>query len=251
MKSLFNKPVFVYLFTDMIKGMAGFYGIMVIIYAALITGWITVSAKGFDGQMNMSAYGFAAAVTLFVVGISTIRENMRLMLQNGIGRKTTFLMQLIATVAVSAVMAVAGELLTVTARAIVGTSDNLIISDIYSVMINNTGAMSFSQHLASILMLFILFISANLWGSFISLMFLRLNKIWTIAVAVGGPVFFTTLLPIAVEMIVRRFSLTISPTVISFFTAPLVKLLISLLLIAAVTLFNYLLIKRAPMKPVR
>lgn len=251
MKRLYNRPVFIYLFTDMLKGMAVFFGIMVIIYAAFITGWLTITAKGFDGDMNLSAYGISCAITLFVVGISTIRENMRLMLQNGIGRKTMFFMQLAAAAAVSCIMAAAGELLTTAAQAIAGSSEKLIISDIFSVVTNNTGSMSFVQHLESILALFILFVSSYLWGAFLSLMFLRLNKMWTIVVAVGGPVFFTMILPITIEMISERFNLKLSPAVISFFAESSVQLIVSIIFIAAAALFNYLLIKRAPMKPVR
>ncbi|NLM77065.1 MAG: hypothetical protein GX173_03150, partial [Ruminococcaceae bacterium] len=44
---------------------------------------------------SFTGFGFAAAIFLFISGIVAIREDLRLFMQNGIGRKTTFVIQIL------------------------------------------------------------------------------------------------------------------------------------------------------------
>lgn len=253
MKTINLRPSFRYRFHDSLRGMGIFFGIMVII-TALVTGSYIWTCRHFGGEtssVTFSAYGFAATVALFVSGIACIREDLRVGIQHGISRRTSFVATLLSTVLISLILSVAGELLMAGAQAISANYNNLRIADMYQMMYTDwqQGGLNFVQHLDSVVINFATFLLANMIGMLISLVFYRLNRAWTIIVAVGVPVFVFIVLPILMSIYVPDALLRLMASTMEWIMSSPWYLVLFLAVCAVVAAaINWLLIRRAPIK---
>ena len=94
---------------------------------AYFLGGRTASTTSFNG------YSLAVGVFGLVLGMVSLRENQRVLNQNGVSRRSAFLAD-IAALAVSAVLVAAGTTVIMgTYRAILGGEGRVLISDIYQV----------------------------------------------------------------------------------------------------------------------
>lgn len=183
------KPAFRYQFSSFLKGSAVIYLILIVFVAAILIGTMSVST---DSSTSISFTGFSitATIYLFVMGIVEIRNDLRLCLQCGVSRRTAFISELMAVLAASVILSIAGEILTSIAQAISANNFRLFVADLYQLIYVGADATSltFSQHVMSALFNASLMFTACLGGMFFSLMFWRLNKLWTIVVAISIPV---------------------------------------------------------------
>jgi len=255
MNTMNVRPAFTYKFREIIKGIAVFYGIMVAILTGVIyLAYINLSNNN-TTTSNFSAFMVAAANTLFVIGIVTIREDIRLMMQNGIGRRTIFITELLLTLSISLILAVAGELLIAIGQAITANWQGIFITDIYQLIYTyeSNYKMSFLQHLESIAFAFSIYVCATLAGMLISLIFYRLSKIGTIIVAVGSPLFLFIILPITLKRSGAGYLLrSVLMAVFQFIhSSPWAFIFCSLLATIFISIFSWLLMRRAPVKPAK
>ncbi len=248
-------PAFRYRFADTARGAAVFFVIMVLVmlgFSSLIT--FTVNHGG-RASGSFSAFGISAAVAMFVMGICTIREDVRLMLQSGVGRRTVFTVELLVMLLISLMLAAAGELLLAVTQAAVSSLRDLYVTDLFQMLFfRDMGRdLTLAAHLQSILCYFGLYACANFTGMFISLVFYRLNKMWTIVVAVGAPIFFFVGLPLLIAW--QVFPDFLGKAVIRLmtfsFTSPWTLLLTFSVTIVLISAVNWLLFRRAPVKPVK
>ena len=94
-----------------LPGIAIFYAISIAVLFGILIGILQLIVK-IDGMENsISGFGMAAAIMVFVVGIVTIREDLRLFIQHGIGRRTIFIMESLAILIVSMILALGERLL--------------------------------------------------------------------------------------------------------------------------------------------
>lgn len=246
MKRMNIQPAYKYKIKDMLISTIIFYAIMVLILAALITGTLhfTVNVGG-NFRSSFTGFGFAAAIFLFISGIVAIREDLRLFMQNGIGRKTTFVIQILIAGTVSLTLALLGELLLKVSQLIAGPTSNLIISDLYYMIFVSFNAARhiLIQHLESVVTNLVMFTSAYTVGVFISLLFYRLNKFWTILVAVGAPIFIFVGIPI----LISRYNFLGKP-VLLITSHPWLYIAFFIAITIVTSLLNWLLLRRAPVK---
>lgn len=248
MNTLNIRPTFYYKFSDTIKGVGVFYAVMIMVMFGLMSLVSYTASNGSKASGSFSAYVFAATLTLFIIGISTIREDMRLMLQNGIGRRTIFVTELLVALSVSLLLALAGELLIAFGQAVTANRSNFFITDLYQILYAKGSSvnMSLGEHFESIALAFGIYTCANLTGMFISLLFYRLNKIMTLAVAIGVPLLFIFGLPMMLARgPVRRFLGMVFEFALS---SPWAMLLCFLLVSIFTGIFIWLFMKRAPLK---
>jgi hypothetical protein len=197
MNTMNIRPAFQYRLSNTVKGLGlvAFYAIMVVVIAGAI---FSISHKASNGSIVLSTFSvfdLAAPFTLFVMGISTIREDIRLMVQNGIGRRTVFVTELLVALSVSLLLAVAGELLISIGQALAATWPEFSITDLYQILYANGVNLSFGIDFERIALAFSICTFANLAGMFISLLYYRLNKAWTLAVSIGVPLLLIFGLP--------------------------------------------------------
>lgn len=241
-------PALKYKIKGSIVSIAIFYLIMVLVTAAFIIGAINIRVN-VDGNSysSFSGFGIAAAIFMFITGIVAVREDLRLFMQNGIGRRTAFAAQLMAAAVSAAVLAVMGEILLKISQGFIKDKPNLVISDFYYIIFaeKNISRNLFVQSLESVAVYLAMFICAYMAGVFISMMFYRLNKIWTVVVAVGVPVFIFIGLPI----IISRLDISLRRPVEFVLGSPVIYIGFYFIIGLAIAFCSWLLLRRAPVKP--
>ncbi len=165
---------------------------MFLILAAIVTAFMSFAVEADEGAviMGFSGYGFATTVFMFVMGIVNVRSDLRLSLQFGVSRRTSFVCEVLSALSVSALLAAAGEMLNGIAQAISADKTNIFVADLYQFIYVGveTPRLTASQHIMSMLFNTGLALSVCVVGMFFSLMFWRLNKFWTIVAALCIPV---------------------------------------------------------------
>lgn len=237
-------PSFRYRFADFLRGSAVFLSIYILITAGIAVSCLTVV----NGTVGFSGYEISTCITVFVFGIVNAREDLRLGIQNGISRRSVFYGTLFAAVLVTLLLAAVGEVLTTAMQALTAGTACMEVSGLYQMLFAaDTDWISapFGLHFASAVFIFSLLIGANLAGRFISLMFFRLNKLWTVIVAVGAPIFLFWILPLMLARSGIDFgaffkALLFTPTRVSAFF---------LILAAVAAAADRLLMLRAPIRP--
>jgi hypothetical protein len=169
MKRMNLKPAFAFRFQTNLRSAA----IFCLIMAAICVLFFTVFTVSYNGRSSASfiSFGFASAIALFVIGVTSVREDLRLGLQNGVGRRTVFFAQLLATISLSFALAVAGDLILLAEQALTALSPQFQVSDLFYAFYTGgtvTG-LPFGVHVQSILFSFLLFTFSGLTGAFLSL----------------------------------------------------------------------------------
>lgn len=255
MKTMNIRPAFQYRFQDTLKSIGVFFAIMVVLFLIVIS--LVSYSVSIGGKVsgNFSPFVFAATITLFVMGITTIRDDLRLMLQNGIGRRTIFVTELFVALSVSMILAFAGVLLIAIGQTLIATRSEFIITDLYQQLYtdgsNNT--LSFGKHLENIALSFSIYTCVNIAGIFISLLFYRLNKMWTLIVAIGAPLLLFIGLPLLLTRSRLGYILeSVFVRILEFaLSSPWAMFLCFLLAAIFIGILNWLMLKRAPVKPVK
>jgi len=234
------KPAFRYQFRSLLRG--GAKSIIIILGVLLILLLF----------MNMSAsnssvtgmFGGTVAIFLFVMGIVCIRGDLRLCLQFGVSRRTSFLSELTAVLAVSALLSVVGEVITGIVQLATANVPNFTVSDLCQLdFFRDTRVLGFGGHMISALFNSALFFSSFICGVFFSLLFWRLNKFWTIVAAISIP-FILNGFPI----LLHSLSIDLSPFMGWLNSSPFNFVLLWLLTAALVGLVDWLLLRRANIK---
>ena len=247
------KTAFRYKFTSSLGSMLIFYLVMVVVMAGAVIGALRVSPLNFSvgigtsTEGHFSGYGMAAMIFLFVIGIVSIREDLRLFMQHGIGRRSLFITEILMIPTLSLMLAIGGELLVTIGRALTIPRSTIIISDLYQQIFmadSQKAGMDMMAHLESVLLFFALFVFTYASGMFISLIFYRLNKMWTIVVAIGVPLFLIFGLPALIITFKLDLIKPIEVLLSSFWLYFAFIMAFSVL----INLFNWLMLRRAPVK---
>ncbi|MEG2037628.1 MAG: hypothetical protein RRZ93_06525 [Ruthenibacterium sp.] len=175
MKRMNLYPAFRYRALDSLKGA----GAAIVAVAAVVAALTLIAGLWIqNGEREVGSFGgfsMSMMVMTFVFGISTVRSDLRLFLQNGIGRASTFAADLLAAAVVSFALAVAGELLTVAVQSLPLSMDFKVM-DLYQMTFAGGQPLSLGGHLMSGLLTAALTFSAHLGGMLISLIYARLSK---------------------------------------------------------------------------
>ena len=238
------KPAYRYQFGGLLKSGAVFYLIMTVATAGYL---IAASRLGRNSTTNFTAYGLSFTIFMFVVGIVSIRNDIRLCLQLGVSRRTTFIGDILAAISVALILGIAGELLMGFAQYIARGIPNCSVSDLYQLIyLGPETTPTLVQHLLGALFNAGLFMAASLFGIFFSLMFWRLNKIWTVIVAIaipfvlnGGPILLV------------RLGVDVSPYFKWAISSPYNFILSCLIVSALLAMIDWLLLRKANVKAAR
>lgn len=171
------------------KGAAVFGGAMLAVYAAF-SGAIPFFPAG-GRSVTFNGWGFASVFFLLVLGIVGLRENLRMFVQNGVSRRSAFLAELTAIAAVSAALAVYGQVLTGVVQLLSGGRETVFVADLYQLVYVGYapgGVMTPGQLAVGGLLNLSLLLALGMLGEFFSALFWRLNKFWTVVAAIAIPV---------------------------------------------------------------
>ena len=131
-------------------------------------------------MVTINGFSTIFVIFLFVYGILNSRNDMRVGIQLGVGRRTTFLASLLSAVVVSLFLAILQELLLIFSQVLDGFS-GANTTDLY-VLIFRDGStvLTVGQHFGSLVFAASFILAAWAVGCFFSFLFWRLNTIGTI-----------------------------------------------------------------------
>ncbi|MEA4889968.1 MAG: hypothetical protein VB070_10950 [Clostridiaceae bacterium] len=235
------KPAFRYQMKSYLKGGITIYLILMAIIAALLIGLINVRSSTAT-TVSFSGISITTAIFLFVTGIVNIRSDLRLCLQYGVSRRTSYISELLVIGSISAVLAAAGELLSGVIQLITAHDQQFLMSDLYQLIFlgSEKTTLNFSQHILSALINVGLMSAACLFGMFFSLMFWRLNKFWTVVAALSIPVLLNV-----VPILISVSGLDLKPFLKWVVSSPFCLILSFILMAAFFGIINWLMLRKA------
>ncbi len=205
----------------------------------------SVTVNTDSDSISFTGYGFMIAVFMFVMGIVNIRTNLRLCMQFGVSRRTTFLGELLVILSGSLLLSIAVQIFMAIERVLPGNSFRLNASDIYQIIFlrGTNVALTLGDSINSIMLNTSLMLALALFGMFFSLLFWRLSKFWTVAVVVA-----MVLLVNGVPLVGFRLGLDVSPFFRWMAASPINFVLFWLILAVVFAVVNWLLLRKANVK---
>ena len=170
-----------------VRSVAVLWLVMALLPAAMLAlAYVLAGETAMEGSFN----GYSIAVGMFglVLGMVGLRENQRVLNQNGVSRRSAFLAD-VAALAVAAVLVAAGVTVIMGAyQTVLGGQGRLLITDLYQVIYEGPSAGAGIGGLVR----GAIFSAAVGWmlaalGQFCSALYWRLNKFWTILISVTVP----------------------------------------------------------------
>ncbi|MBQ3404695.1 MAG: hypothetical protein IJG63_04670 [Oscillospiraceae bacterium] len=246
------RSILTYCFRDIMRASLIFVGIYVLVILLLaVLSLITEGHTYLNG-----GYEIAAGITMFVVGICSVREYLRLAIQNGVGRNTTFFAMILSLICACAVLAVLGELISTLGETLTENNDRvsfsslyaLIYSGLYGVMQVGAAPGTVLSHVQSIGLVFVTLAGLYLCGSFLSLLFYRLKKVFKVILAIALPFIICWIIPVA---LIRVGGAIGAEATISILASPGLMMLCMLAGAVVMAILCWLLIFRAPIKAVK
>ena len=236
-------PTFKFRFRDNFFSALTMAGVLLGV-VALIVLVATSKSNGAD-RVTLTAISFFAAICFLIIGLVSIRDDLRMGGQFGVSRPTVFAANVAAAVAGAVVLAVLGEVVTIVGQAAAAAFPNLFFSDFYQMLfLKTTGPMSLSQHAASAFFNFTLQMLSYAGGVVLSLLFFRLSKRWSVIAGIGLGVALLWGFP----YVAWRFASVVAPAV-RWLLSTLGNWTLAVLPATAVLLFlGWLLLRRAPVK---
>lgn len=173
-------PIFKYRLKDDLRAVAVFLAVTLLCMVLVIYGVMIMVAEMDDRVV--SNFSIALTVFTFVIGIVTVREDLRLGIQNGVSRGTSLAASFVGNVA-AALVASAGVTLVEWLSMVTQESTNASLVSLYAVIYGYES--SAVGQLKSFVLSFVWSGSAAFVGTFLSLMYWRLSKLWRWIVTLG------------------------------------------------------------------
>lgn len=240
-------PAFKYRFRDCMFSMGVVILVMIVLTALCYLGIVTfgsITRTDNSGEVIMETttmnFSMPVAIFMFVLSIVSIREDMRLGIQNGAGRRTVFLANAVCMFVTSLILNIAFFAVT----AVWNQFDTgVYIVDFFGALSNNKPFFESIGDLAiSTVVLLALCVFLTALGTFTSLMYWRLNKFgkWAVSLGFGAVIILFT----SVVIRFRAVALTLGRFLDWLFATPWNLTLASVVLAAAFFVFARLLVRR-------
>ena len=180
------KPILRYQLRDYLTSGAVLFLVNVLLFAAAFVGLISFGTS--NSEVSITSYGFTCAIFLFVFGIVVPRQSMRIGVQLGVCRRTTFLGSLLSTAIAALALAAAGKLLLTLLQVMTASLPNLYVGDLYAMLYQDMATLTLGEHLTSLLFSSCLMLFCWTAGCFFTFLFWRLNKIGCVIAGISIPV---------------------------------------------------------------
>lgn len=156
--------------------------VMLLIPLAL---WVMLAALGGQGS-RFNGYSLSVGVFGLVLGMVGIRENLRMLNQNGISRRTAFLAEIVSQAAVAVLVSLGAAAVLAACRALPGLTVRVEVSDVYQ-MVYESGTMGPVGYLRLVVFSAAMAFALAGVGQFWSVLYWRLSKFWTVTVSIAIP----------------------------------------------------------------
>jgi hypothetical protein len=231
-----------------------FYLVVLCVMALLL---VSVSEIGEGSSASISGLEMASIIFLFIVGLNSFRETFRMMMQNGVSRKTMFKGYIFTALVLSVGMSVINMVLLWIGKAMTAANHNVV----YTSLLEQLYAPRYSGSVDSIrpvleglLFMICLSIAAMMFGYFITAMYYRLTKAGKIAVSVGVPAVLIVGLPIFDAVVTNGLIYRATRQLVSFAFGfqngcnPYFAIVSSLLVSGLLAVISWLLVRKAVIK---
>ncbi len=191
------KKVVKYQIIDNRRAILIFYLVVVCVIAMFS---VSIFRSDLGGSVRIGGFEMAAVVFLFIAGLNSFRETFRMMIQNGVSRRSTFKGFLITTVILSASMSLINLIILWMMKAFeVPDNAEFEFSGLFEQMyaqryVGNSS--NIQEMVEGLLFLICITAAAMMLGYFITIMYYRLNKAGKVAVSVGVPAIMIIGLPV-------------------------------------------------------
>ena len=179
------------------KSIAVFYIIMIALTALLGFGATGLANSNTTLTLSVGGLESATIIFAFVLGVTSFRENFRMMLQNGLSRRTVFLSSLIGDLLLSAVLSLIAAIVNGMAALLISERQIVLISLMQQVYAERYAGHGYNPQIMgeSFLFFFVVFAAALIVGHCISVLYFRMNRTGRIAFSAGVPTFLFIVLP--------------------------------------------------------
>lgn len=189
------KGALVYDLRASLRSMGIFFLVMTLVWMLNLVLAVSLGGESF----HFNGFEMASAVYMFVVGIVSIREDLRLFLQNGCGRPTVFVTQLVLGLFAAIVLAALGGLMMELFRLLGSWAfPQLKIVSLYELMGLAEGQNRAAAVLEGMGYIFFQCLPAFLFGMMVSLAYYRMTKLGKVIFSIAAPGVFFVGLPILV-----------------------------------------------------
>lgn len=192
MSSLHWRPALKYNLYQGLRGLGAFFA--VIIFVMILVPALVAVAVGGRTEIGFSGLGLGSNIMFFVLGIMMVRENIKFLLQNGCGRRTLLITDVLGNLILALITALISELL-----AQIFGSTHLITEISLSEMFFSVGGSPALPAAQSALLRFCALVLAWRGGMFVSLIYYRLNRLGQVAVSVIVPALLFIGLPLSAD----------------------------------------------------
>jgi hypothetical protein len=188
-----TKSVYKYNIMTCAKPM-GIYYFMVL----MIITFFVVIALFSSGSTHVSGVEFATVIFLLVMALADFRENFEALNQYGMSRKTIYKGKVLAYSSLALAAAIIDRIIVIAASKITSSLENFIFGSFFTTMYESFfDKLNFwSENLLALLLSFSAYLALMSFGTFLSAVFYRSNRIGRIAIAAGVPIFIFVALPI-------------------------------------------------------
>lgn len=185
---------------DYKKSLPVYYGVILALLIIFGGSTIYISMKYSDnsGYSSFSGFDTAAAIFLFSMAISTFKSGFLMLLQNGISRRSTLVSRILSHLGVAAVMMVIDLLLRYVTEFIFSLfTQNVTFATTFEAtyFMSDQGITNVSP-LYNAAYLFLFYLALLSLGTFIALLYYRMNTILKVLVSAGVPITVFIVLPI-------------------------------------------------------
>lgn len=203
---------FKYQIKDNVKSIIVYYCIL---FAVLILFYIGAIISSSFGETTTGGLDVSTTIFIFIAGLCSFKEPFKMLMQNGVSRKTMMKSKIITALALALFMAFCTTLLCYFGKLLTSTIENYNFYSTYeqAYTLKAAGQTQLAIQLSSFVFNFLQYLALYIVGLFISLMFYRLGKAGKITVGAGVPVFCFIVLPIIDAM---YFKMQVSKNILRF-----------------------------------
>ena len=184
-----------YQLSDTKRSIIIYYCVILALLILMSVSMVTVTSSS---NVTLSGMDFATVVFLFVIGLVSFKEPFKMLIQNGVSRKSMFISKILTALTITLIMSVADKIIMIVCRTFAshmdGTIYNSMFEQVYNAFLH--GKPGILIHADIFIYNFVLYLMMFALGTLITLVFYRMNKAGKIALGVGIPVFFSFIFPI-------------------------------------------------------
>lgn len=204
---------FKYQTKDNVRAVIIFYLIVCAIIVLISIGVATTSTSS---RSTMGGLDTSTTIFLFVAGIVSFKEPFRMLMQNGVSRRTMMKSKILTALALTFFMAVCTTVLMIIGKALTSSMESYSLLSTYeqTYALKAASQSFFTLQLSTLIFNFLQYLSVFSLGLFVALIFYRCGKAGKIAVGAGVPVTIFLVLPIIDAV---YFKMKITKSIFQFF----------------------------------